>query len=54
MTKKAEILKLFYRTELYPGEIIVDNSSSFIAKKVGTSLDYVNEVLDKELKNKYK
>jgi hypothetical protein len=52
--KKEAILDLFWRTELYPGEKIIDNGTSFIAKKLGLTSGYVSEVIERDLKDRWR
>ena len=51
---KHDILALFYRTELYYGEKIIDNRDSFIAEKLGLKTMTVSRFIDKQLAKKYR
>lgn len=55
-TKEQEekILSLFYRTELYRGEVIIDNTTTYIAKKLKLKIQLVNSCLDNHLNYKFK
>lgn len=51
--KIDEIIKLFNRTELEEGEIIIDNSISTIAKKLDINYNNVNYFIQRYLNEKY-
>ena len=55
-TKEQEekILSLFFRTELDRGEIIIDNTTTYISKKLDIKVQLVNSCLDSHLNYKFK
>lgn len=50
-TKK--VLELFYRTELRPGEVLIDNTDRTIAKELGFTISYVCNIITKDLNKKF-
>ena len=52
--QEAEIIRLFYRTELRPGEEIINNMDSTIAKEVGVNIGVVHRILEREMIAKVK
>jgi len=53
-SQEKQVLSLFYRTVLRPGEIIIKNSDSTIAKELGYAKSSVTHFLSKHLKAKIK
>ena len=49
----AAVLKEFYRTELKPGEAVIDNRDKTIAKIVGISLSEVQCIIASNLLDKF-
>ncbi len=52
--QEAEIIRLFYRTELRPGEEVIDNRDSQIAKELRLNIGVVHRVLEREMIEKIK
>ena len=52
--QEINILALFYRTELDRGEIIIDNSSKYISKKLNIRIQTINACLNSHLNYKFK
>jgi hypothetical protein len=55
-TKEQEekILSLFYRTKLDRCEVIINNTTTYIAKKLNMKVQLVNSCLDSHLDYKFK
>jgi|TARA_R110002167_G_scaffold190638_1_gene392931 hypothetical protein len=49
-----KIMELFERTELRPGEEIIDNSDEIIAKELGLKTERVGKIISKYYKDKFK
>ena len=49
-----KIMELFQRTELRPGEEIIDNSDEIIAKELGLKTHTVGKIISKYYKDKFK
>ena len=47
---KADVLKLFYRTELRPGEDVIDNQDKTIAKELNINVSIVWRITQHETK----
>lgn len=53
-SKRVEILKLFYRTEFYDNEDVIENSDEFIANKLNIPKSKVSNYLTRHLTQKFK
>lgn len=51
--KEADVLKLFYRTELRNGEKIIDNRTTIIAKELDLHPGEVNWIISEHLNEKF-
>ena len=50
---RLSVLKLFYRKELRPGEKVIDNRDSVIAKELNLGLSFVTHTISSSLECKY-